>query len=983
MIFRGTSRTHPVSHLTASVFGHASLGGSAHRISRRRPRLDQSNHGDITFESLEARLLLAADPVVALFSDLTAVNGLSAIPNGSGEFHAGGVVFTDLTNDGYADIYNPSGTEFSGGLINQLLVNIPDGLGSRTFSRVTNDGGAGGSSARSSGAVAADYDNDGDLDLYVIEYQADNILYNNMWVEDHPAGGGSPTDLRFVDVTSQTDPTPANPAGDIQHGVGFATFQNPDPTFGNDRLDGSLSAAWADVNRDGFVDLYVGNWDGTNGDPGTARDGQLGERDTLYLNNGDGTFTDVTMGPNGVYIPPPPVGVSLLDDGGFESATSGTQTSNSGWVLNAGASTPSAVFQTAPWAATRGVNGVWFQGFLGTAANPVNATLTQTITVADSGDYNLTFDANVEINFQATEFKITLSSNGTGGSDSVEILTATPNFNTFNQYALSLSGVTVGDQLTVLVEMVDASVPSPGSSQSVLMDNFVLELSGTGGGTPTGWEQVGGWAFADGTFNDTGLPGEFSGLNAMQFADFNNDGWQDIIVATMGGGGVGPNRDMLYVNRGNDLNGDWLGYHLISWEIGFGGNDSGDMGVTVADFDNDGDLDYYSTDGGTSHSLWLNQFVDTGSLTFVESFIPGVFAWGANFHDFDNNGRVDLVIGTQTNRTPSLNLQDTDGNLTEQAIAAGLTNINAQRGTVVADFDRDGFSDLLFHNLIKAGSNPLGVELFHNDSAAQNTNFHYLNITLEGDPTLSGEFKSTRDAIGARVYVTADFDGNGIVGADETRMEEVISGHSQAASTSSLSLEFGVGEAATADVRIVWGSGREHTMTVTTDQFLLFNEGDLSGLTGDLDGDGFVGITDLNIVLGNWNLNLPPADPLADPSGDAFVGIEDLNVVLGNWNAGTPPPPGTQATLSVSVYAAPAEATATDASNQTAMVTPAHTQTNASATRSLDASSRSAIAAQFFSTNRSGVADPGYIPWSLRQTDRPGPLGLWDEIDSQ
>jgi T5SS/PEP-CTERM-associated repeat protein len=62
-----------------------------------------------------------------------------------------------------------------------------------------------------------------------------------------------------------------------------------------------------------------------------------------------------------------------------------------------------------------------------------------------------------------------------------------------------------------------------------------------------------------------------------------------------------------------------------------------------------------------------------------------------------------------------------------------------------------------------------------------------------------------------------------------------------------------------------------------------------TALAGDLDGDGFVGISDLNIVLGNWNQNVPPANPLADPSGDGFVGIADLNVVLGNWNAGTPP----------------------------------------------------------------------------------------------
>ncbi len=60
-------------------------------------------------------------------------------------------------------------------------------------------------------------------------------------------------------------------------------------------------------------------------------------------------------------------------------------------------------------------------------------------------------------------------------------------------------------------------------------------------------------------------------------------------------------------------------------------------------------------------------------------------------------------------------------------------------------------------------------------------------------------------------------------------------------------------------------------------------------VTGDLDGDGFVGITDLNTVLGSWNQSTPPADVAADPSGDNFVGIEDLNIVLGNWNTGTPP----------------------------------------------------------------------------------------------
>ena len=81
-----------------------------------------------------------------------------------------------------------------------------------------------------------------------------------------------------------------------------------------------------------------------------------------------------------------------------------------------------------------------------------------------------------------------------------------------------------------------------------------------------------------------------------------------------------------------------------------------------------------------------------------------------------------------------------------------------------------------------------------------------------------------------------------------------------------------------------------------------------NSIPGDLDGDGFVGINDLNIVLANWNQNVPPANPLADPSGDGFVGIDDLNEVLGNWNAGTPPnatanipEPGTLGLLSLAI----------------------------------------------------------------------------------
>ncbi len=67
-------------------------------------------------------------------------------------------------------------------------------------------------------------------------------------------------------------------------------------------------------------------------------------------------------------------------------------------------------------------------------------------------------------------------------------------------------------------------------------------------------------------------------------------------------------------------------------------------------------------------------------------------------------------------------------------------------------------------------------------------------------------------------------------------------------------------------------------------------------LIGDLNRDGFVGLIDMNIVLGNWNQPVTPGVWLAgDPTGDGFVGIGDLNQVLSNWNASTPPAVQTQA----------------------------------------------------------------------------------------
>ena len=59
---------------------------------------------------------------------------------------------------------------------------------------------------------------------------------------------------------------------------------------------------------------------------------------------------------------------------------------------------------------------------------------------------------------------------------------------------------------------------------------------------------------------------------------------------------------------------------------------------------------------------------------------------------------------------------------------------------------------------------------------------------------------------------------------------------------------------------------------------------------GDLDGDGFVGVLDQDILINFWGQSVTPGDLLSgDPSGDGFVGGDDFDIVRFNWGSGTPP----------------------------------------------------------------------------------------------
>ena len=223
--------------------------------------------------------LISTGPVLSSaevrFVDVTAEAGIhfQHVNGAAGAYHlpetlgAGGAFF-DADNDGYLDIYlvNSGYWEESTSLKaadSVLYRNNGDG----TFTDRTATAGVGNRGNYGQGAACADYNNDGNVDLYVTNFGA-NVLYRNN-------GDGT-----FTDVTRLT-------------GVG-------DPGW-------SSSATFLDYNRDGYLDLFVVNYlvysldipyrPCGEGETHTYCHPSLfeGAPDRLYRNNGDGTFTDVSQ----------------------------------------------------------------------------------------------------------------------------------------------------------------------------------------------------------------------------------------------------------------------------------------------------------------------------------------------------------------------------------------------------------------------------------------------------------------------------------------------------------------------------------------------------------------------------------------------------------------------------------------------------------------------------------------------------------------
>jgi hypothetical protein len=185
----------------------------------------------------------------------------------------GGLAVIDFDNDGWPDLYCVNGAELpalrktSAIFSNRLYRNNRDG----TFTDVTARAGVAGQ-GYDMGAAVGDYNNDGLEDLFVAGVHGNTLYRNN--------GDGT-----FTDVTQAA-------------GLGA-----------NGRKLWSIAAAWIDYDNDGKLDLFVSNY--CDWDPGSDPvcggldpahrsychpDKYKSETMQLYHNNGDGTFTEVSLG---------------------------------------------------------------------------------------------------------------------------------------------------------------------------------------------------------------------------------------------------------------------------------------------------------------------------------------------------------------------------------------------------------------------------------------------------------------------------------------------------------------------------------------------------------------------------------------------------------------------------------------------------------------------------------------------------------------
>ena len=304
----------------------------------------------------------------------------------------------------------------------------------------------------------------------------------------------------------------------------------------------------------------------------------------------------------------------------------------------------------------------------------------------------------------------------------------------------------------------------------------------------------------DGTFTDatdaTGIAAV--GGRSMQaiFSDFDNDNDLDLYVAN--------DTTTNHVYR-NDGGGNFTDVSAESWAADFRGS----MGLTAGDYDADGDTDLFMSHWvDEENALYRNLFVEDGNakqIRFVDESYTSLLAeesikqigWGTALFDYDNDGDLDIFVTNGSTfqelsrpevlipQADMLFRNNGDETFTDVSQETGIAALPLRvgRGAAFGDYDNDGDVDIFIVN------NHAPPTLLRNEGGNRN---NWLQIKLVGAGT-------NQDAIGAKIQVKT---------ADQTQIREIYAGDSYM-SFNSLIAEFGVGNATQIEtLQVTWQNGK-------------------------------------------------------------------------------------------------------------------------------------------------------------------------------
>jgi hypothetical protein len=435
------------------------------------------------------------------------------------------------------------------------------------------------------GVALFDYDNDGDLDVFLVQGGAlpgfgirdsgfagqgsGSRLFRN----DLTIGADGRRTLRFTDVTTQSGIvtngygmgvatgdfnndgwvdlylTKFDTANQLLRNNGNGTFTDVSKASGTDQISWSVSASFVDVNRDGWLDVYVGNYIRYSLESSTPCFGSSGAldycmpqayqplQDRLYINRKDGTFADVSVKSGITREYGPALGVSTADfngDGWMDIYVANDGRENQLWVNKR-----DGTFENT--------------ALLAGVALPVTGKAEASMGV-DAGDFDDDGDEDVFVTELTSEGSNLYVNDGTGVFDdrSTPSGLSTPSvpftgfgtawFDYDNDGLLDL--LSVNGTVQIIETLRQAKDPLPLHQRKLLFHSL-------GGGR---FEEVGDRAGEVFKLSEVG--------RGAAFGDVDNDGDVDVLI----GNNNGPTR--LLINQA--ANGrHWIGLRLV----GVGGRD--------------------------------------------------------------------------------------------------------------------------------------------------------------------------------------------------------------------------------------------------------------------------------------------------------------------------------------------------------------------------------------------------------------------------